>query len=297
MKYENILETIGRTPLVRINRIWQHPSVTIWAKIEGANPMGSVKERPALFIVEGAERDGTLKKGMTILESSSGNTGIGLALVGCVKGYPVTIVMPQKVSIERRKLLKALGAEIIFTSEKGGSDEAWDIAEKLNRENPGKYFYARQYSNPQNTLSHYEGTANEIWEDLDGKIDVVTVGLGTCGTIMGLSKRFKELKPDVRIIALEPQIKHTQQGLRNMDESRTPELLDWSMIDEKLVINDADAYEYTKRLAREEGIFGGISCGTALAGSIEIAKRMKHGNIVTIFPDRGEKYFSTPLWD
>ena len=297
MKYENILQTIGRTPLVRINRIWQHPSITIWAKIEGANPMGSVKERPALFIVEGAERDGTLKKGMTILESSSGNTGIGLALVGCVKGYPVTIVMPQKVSIERRKLLKALSAEIIFTSEKGGSDEAWDIAEKLNRENPGKYFYARQYSNPRNTLSHYEGTANEIWEDLDGKIDVVTVGLGTCGTIMGLSKRFKELKPNVRIIALEPQTKHTQQGLRNMDESRTPELLDWSMIDEKLVINDADAYEYTKRLAREEGIFGGISCGTALAGSIEIAKKMKQGNIVTIFPDRGEKYFSTPLWD
>jgi cysteine synthase len=297
MRYNNILQTIGKTPLVQINRIWRHPSVTIWAKLEGANPMGSVKERPALYIVEGAERDGTLKQGMTILESSSGNTGIGLALIGCVKGYPVTIVMPQKVSVERRKLLKALGAQIVFTSEKGGSDEAWDIAERLNRENPGKYFYARQYSNPNNTLSHYEGTANEIWEDLEGRIDVVTVGLGTCGTIIGLSKRLKELKPDVRIIALEPQIKHTQQGLRNMDESRTPELLDWTMIDEKIVINDADAYEYTRRLAREEGIFGGISCGTALAGSIEIAKRMEEGNIVTIFPDRGEKYFSTPLWD
>jgi cysteine synthase B len=297
MKFDNILQTIGNTPLLRINRIWQHPKVTIWAKIEGTNPMGSVKERPALYIVEGAERDGTLKRGMTILESSSGNTGIGLALIGCVKGYPVTIVMPQKVSIERRKLLKALGAEIIFTSEKGGSDEAWDIAERLNRENPGKYFYARQYSNLNNTLSHYEGTANEIWEDLEGQIDVVTVGLGTCGTIMGLSKRLKELKPDVRIIALEPQIKHTQQGLRNMDESRTPDLLDWSMVDEKIVINDTDAYKYTKRLAREEGIFGGISCGTALAGSIEVARRMEQGNIVTIFPDRGEKYFSTPLWD
>ncbi len=297
MKYDNILQTIGHTPLVRINRIWQNPSVTIWGKIEGANPMGSVKERPAVFIVEGAERDGSLKPGMTILESSSGNTGIGLALIGCVKGYPVTVVMPQKVSIERRKLLKALGAEIIFTSEKGGSDEAWDIAEQLNRDNPGKYFYARQYSNPNNTLSHYEGTANEIWEELEGNIDVVTVGLGTCGTIMGLSKRLKELKPDIRIIALEPQMKHTQQGLRNMDESRTPELLDWSVIDEKIVIQDADAFEYTKRLAREEGIFGGISCGTALAGSVEVAKRMQKGNIVTIFPDRGEKYFSTPLWD
>jgi cysteine synthase len=297
MKYENILQTIGNTPLVRINRIWQHPSVKIWGKIEGANPMGSVKERPALYIIEGAERDGSLKPGMTILESSSGNTGIGLALIGCVKGYPVTVVMPQKVSIERRKLLKALGVEIIFTSEKGGSDEAWDIAKQLNRDHPGKYFYARQYSNINNTLSHYEGTANEIWEDLNGQIDVVTVGLGTCGTIMGLAKRFKELKPDVRIVALEPQVKHTQQGLRNMDESRTPELLDWSMIHEKIVIQDADAVEYARRLAREEGIFGGISCGTALAGSIEIAKRMEQGNIVTIFPDRGEKYFSTSLWD
>lgn len=259
--------------------------------------MGSVKERPALYIVEGAERDGSLKAGMTILESSSGNTGIGLALIGCVKGYTVTVVMPQKVSVERRKLLKALGAEIVFTSEKGGSDEAWDIAEKLNRENPGKYFYARQYSNINNTLSHYEGTANEIWEDLAGQIDVVTVGLGTCGTIMGLAKRLKELKSDVRIVALEPQVKHTQQGLRNMDESRTPELLDWSMIDEKIVVQDNDAYDYARRLVREEGIFGGISCGTALAGSIEVAKRMDKGNVVTIFPDRGEKYFSTPLWD
>ncbi len=259
--------------------------------------MCSVKERPALYIVEAAEGDGSLKPGMTILESSSGNTGIGLALIGAVKGYPVTIVMPQKVSIERRKSLKALGAEIVFTSEKGGSDEAWDIAEKLNRENPVKYFYARQYSNLNNTLSHYEGTANEIWQDLEGRLDVVTVGLGTCGTIMGLAKRFKELKPDVRIVALEPQIKHTQQGLRNMDESRTPELLDWKMVDEKIVINDSDAYDYARRLAREEGIFGGISCGTALFGAVEIAKRMDHGTIVTIFPDRGEKYFSTSLFD
>lgn len=259
--------------------------------------MCSVKERPALYIVEAAERDGSLKRGMTILESSSGNTGIGLALIGTVKGYPVTIVMPQKVSAERRKALKALGAEIVFTSETGGSDEAWDIAEKLNNENPGKYFYARQYSNLNNTLSHYEGTANEIWQDLEGQVDVVTVGLGTCGTIIGLAKRLKELKPEVRIVALEPQKKHTQQGLRNMDESRTPELMDWKMIDEKIVVNDSDAYEYARRLAREEGIFGGISCGTAIFGSIQVANRMDHGAIVTIFPDRGEKYFSTSLFD
>src|SRR5262245_42301950 len=178
--------------------------------------MCSVKERPALYIVEGAERDGLLKKGMTILESSSGNTGIGLALIGAVKGYPVTICMPQKVSIERRKILKALGAEIVFTSEKGGSDEAWDIAEKLKTEHHEKYFYAAQYSNPNNTRSHHDGTAVEIWNDMQGNIDVVTVGLGTCGTIMGLSRRLKEYNPKIRIIAIEPQRSHAQQGLRNM---------------------------------------------------------------------------------
>lgn len=297
MLYNNVLNTIGNTPLVRIQRIWRHPSIQIWAKLEGQNPMGSVKERPALYIVEAGERDGGLRPGMTILESSSGNTGIGLALIGAVKGYPVTIVMPQKVSVERRKILGALGAEIVFTSETGGSDEAWDIAEKMHRENTEKYFYARQYSNPANTLSHYEGTAREIWEDMKGQIDVVAVGLGTCGTIMGLAKRFKENRKSIRVVAIEPQKKHTQQGLRNMEESRTPELLDWNWIDEKIVISDELAYSYADRLAKEEGIFVGISSGTALAGCIEVAQKMDRGNIITIFPDRAEKYFSTPLFD
>jgi cysteine synthase len=297
MRYNDILGTIGRTPLVKINRIWNHPAVEIWAKLEGWNPMGSVKERPALTIVEGAEKSGVLKRGMTILESSSGNTGIGLAMVGAVKGYAVTIVMPQKASVERRKILKALGAEIVFTSENGGSDEAWQIAENLHRESPEKYFYARQYSNTDNTRSHLEGTAMEIWEDMQGDIDVVTVGLGTCGTIMGLSERLKELKPQIRIVAIEPQRSHKQQGLRNMDDSRKPDLLDWRRIDEKIVISDDEAFEYARRLSREEGIFAGISCGTALAGSIEVARKMVRGKIVTIFPDRAEKYFSTSLFD
>lgn len=297
MQYEDILKTIGKTPLVRINRIWQHPNIEIWAKLEGCNPMGSVKERPALWIVEGAEQDGSLKKGMTLLESSSGNTGIGLALVGAVKGYPVTIVMPQKVSQERRKILRALGAEIVFTSEKGGSDEAWEIAEKMNVENPGKYLYTRQYSNVYNTLSHYHGTAIEIWEDMQGDIDVAAITLGTCGTIMGVARRLKELKPEVRIVAIEPQIKHTQQGLRNMDESRIPELLDWNLIDEKVVVQDSEAYEYAGRLAREEGIFGGISSGSAMAGAIQVAQSMSSGKIVTLFPDRAEKYLSTTLFE
>jgi len=296
MRYENILQTIGRTPLVRINKIWNRKEVEIWAKLEGANPMGSVKERPALAIIEAAEKDGSLKKGMTILESSSGNTGIGLAMVGAVKGYAVTVVMPQKVSIERRQMLRALGAEIVFTSEKGGSDEAWDIAEKLHQEKPDQYFYTQQYSNPNNTLCHYHRTAIEIWEDMQGDVDVVAIGIGTCGTIMGVGMKLKELNPAIQVVAIEPQRGHTQQGLRNMEDSRVPELMDWSKIDEKLVISDPDAYDYARRLASEEGIFAGISSGTALAGCIELAKRMSHGKIITIFPDRGEKYFSTTLF-
>ena len=259
--------------------------------------MGSVKERPALAMIEAAEADGFLKKGMTILESSSGNTGIGLAMVGAVKGYSVTIVMPQKVSSERRQVLRALGAEIIFTTPKGGSDEAWDIAERLHRENPGRYFYTQQYSNPNNTLSHYQGTALEIWEDMKGEIDAVAIGLGTCGTIMGIGLRLKELNRQIKIVAIEPQRGHAQQGLRNMEDSRVPELLDWKIIDQKIVISDSLAFDYTRRLAQEEGIFAGISSGTALAGSIEIAKKMESGRIVTIFPDRGEKYFTTTLWE
>ena len=297
MKFNNILETIGGTPLVRINRIWNHPAITIWAKLEGCNPMGSVKERPALYMIEAAEKEGLLKTGMTILESSSGNTGIGLALVGAVKGYPVTIVMPQKVSTERRKILKALGAEIVYTSETGGSDEAWDIADRMNRENPGKYFYTLQYSNLENTRSHYDATANEIWSDLEGRVDAVVIGIGTCGTIVGVGRRIKELNPKVRVVAIEPQRSHTQQGLRNMEDCRVPELMDWSVIDEKIIINDDHAFAYARRLAKEEGIFAGISSGTAIVGAIEVAKKMERGNVVTILPDRAEKYYSTPLFD
>ena len=296
MRYENILQTVGHTPLVRINKIPVRREVEIWAKLEGCNPMGSVKERPALAIIEAAEADGSLKQGMVILESSSGNTGIGLAMVGAVKGYAVTIVMPQKVSMERRKILKALGAEIIFTSEKGGSDEAWDIAERLHQEHPDQYFYTQQYSNQNNTLSHYNETASEIWQDMKGDVDVIAIGLGTCGTIMGVGSRLRELNPSIRVVAIEPQRSHTQQGLRNMDDSRVPELLDWKLIDEKIVVPDVAAYEYAQRLSREEGIFAGISSGTALAGCMEIAKKMSHGKIVTIFPDRAEKYLSTPLF-
>jgi cysteine synthase len=293
---DSILETVGGTPLVRLRRMNPEPEAVVYAKIEGANPMGSVKERIALRIIEEAEKRGDLKPGMTILESSSGNTGIGLAMVGAVKGYPVVITMAQKVSVERRQILRALGAEIVFTGPAGGSDEAWDLADRLYAGNPGKYFRVGQYVNPDNVRAHYEGTAEEVWGQTGGRVDWLVLTLGTCGTFVGMARRLKERNPAVRVVAVEPQPKHTQQGLRNMTESRVPEIMDWSLVDERLEVRDEDAYRTARDLARLEGIFAGISSGTAVWAALQVARRARRGHIVTILPDRGEKYLSTPLY-
>ncbi|MFQ5877624.1 MAG: PLP-dependent cysteine synthase family protein [Acidobacteriota bacterium] len=293
---ESILDTIGDTPLVRIRRMNPEPGVTLYAKLEGFNPMGSVKERIALRIVEEAERRGELKPGMVLLESSSGNTGIGVAMVGAVKGYPVVITMAQKVSVERRQILRALGAEIVFTSPQGGSDEAWEIADRLHAESPGRYFRIAQYENPDNVRAHYEGTAEEIWRQTGGRVDWLVLTLGTTGTLVGLSRRLKERNPNLRVVAVEPQQKHAQQGLRNMTESRVPRIMDWSLVDERMIVNDEDAYRTARELVRKEGIFGGISSGTALFAAIDVARRVRRGHIVTLVPDRGEKYLSTTLF-
>jgi cysteine synthase len=293
---DSILDTVGGTPLVRLRRINPVPEAEVFAKIEGANPMGSVKERIALRILEEAERRGELKPGMTILESSSGNTGIGLAMVGAVKGYPVTIAMAQKVSVERRQILRALGAEIVFTSPAGGSDEAWDLADRLYAENPGKYFRVGQYVNPDNARAHYEGTAEEVWRQTGGRVDWLVLTLGTCGTFVGMARRLKERNPAVKVVAVEPQPKHTQQGLRNMNESRVPEIMDWSLVDERMEVADEDAYRTARDLARREGIFAGISSGTAVCAALRVAGRVRRGSIVTLLPDRGEKYLSTVLY-
>jgi cysteine synthase len=293
---DSILETIGGTPLVRIRRMNPEPGAPIYAKLEGFNPMGSVKERIALRIVEEAERRGDLKPGMTLLESSSGNTGIGLAIVGAVKGYPVVVTMAQKVSVERRQILRALGAEIVFTTPTGGSDEAWDLADRLHAESPGTYFRIGQYVNPDNARAHYEGTAEEVWEQTGGRIDWLILTLGTCGTLVGMARRLKERNPRLRVVSVEPQVKHTQQGLRNMTESRLPEIMDWTLVDERLTVTDEDAYRTTRELALMEGIFAGISSGTAMFAALQIARRIKTGHIVTLLPDRGEKYLSTPLY-
>ncbi len=294
---ELILDTIGNTPLVRINRLNPNPNVTIYAKVEGCNPLGSVKERIALSMIEGAERDGLLTKDKVIVESSSGNTGIGLAMVGAMKGYKILVTMSERASVERVQMLKVLGAEVVLTSAAGGSDEAWDKADEIARNDPARYLRLNQYTNRYNPLVHYETTGEEIWRQTDGTVDVLVVGLGTTGTVMGAGRRLREYNPRLRIVAVEPQRNHQQQGLRNMETSRIPPILDWRLIDERLVVLDEDAFRMAQRLCQEEGLFMGISAGTAMYAAAEVAKSMSEGTIVTLFPDRGEKYLTTNLFN
>ena len=294
---ESILETIGNTPLVKINRFCPNPKVTIWVKLEWCNPLGSVKERVALAMVEQAERDGRLTKDKIILESSSGNTGIGLAMVGVQRGYKVLITMSEGVSIERRRIIEALGAEVLLTPAELGSDGAWDKADELYRTNPQKYCRLSQYREQSNIDAHYHGTAGEIWEQTKGKVDVLVITLGTTGTAVGCGRKLKELNPKIRIISVEPQLgKHKQQGIRNIESMRTPEIWDSSAVDERLVCRDEEAFLWARRLAKEEGLLGGISTGSAFWGAYVTAQKMAGGNLVVVFPDNGLKYLSTELY-
>lgn len=236
---DNILQTIGNTPLVKINKLNKTKNVNIYAKLEYFNPGSSVKDRIALSMIEGAEKEGLLTKDKILLESSSGNTGIGLAMVGASKGYNVTIVIPDNVSKERYKILKAFGAKLIFTPGKLGSDGAWDKADELAEKNPDKYIRLNQYTNKYNELAHYETTGKEIWKQTKGKVTHVIVGLGTTGTAMGISRRLKEKNPDVKIIGVMPSTpKHKQTALRNFTKAREPPVLDWSRIDKKFFTTD-----------------------------------------------------------
>ncbi len=289
-----ICATVGETPLVRIHRMFHKPGVDLLAKLEGFNPMGSVKDRIAVWMVEKAEQSGELKPGMTIVESSSGNTGIGLAMVGAAKGYKVLITMAKKASVERRQMLTALGAELVLVD--GGSDDAWDRADAIAAGDPKKYYRANQYKTPYNALAHYEATGPELWRQTDGRIDWVVITLGTTGTLMGVGKFLKEKNPKIRIATVEPTKENTQQGLRNVKYQRRPEIFDESMIDWRLEITDDQAYPLARRLSTEEGIFGGISSGSAMAGAIAVAQKLDRGTIVVILPDRGDKYLSTSLW-
>lgn len=294
---KNVLDYIGNTPLVEIKKLNPYfPDIRIFAKIEGQNPGGSIKDRPALYMINEAEKSGKLTKDKIIIEATSGNTGIALAMIAAIKGYKIKLFMPECVSLERRKILESYGAELVLTPAAENTDGAIIRAKKLLNDYPDVYFMPDQFSNPANPLSHYQTTGPEILKQTNGKIDYLAVGLGSSGSLMGTSKFLKENIPNIQIVAIEPVKKHKIQGLKNMEESIVPSIFDPSIIDIHLYVNDEESFEYARLLSIKEGIFVGMSSGAALSGVIKLAEKIKKGNIVTIFPDRGDRYLSTNLF-
>ena len=294
---DNILELIGNTPMVRINKMNTNPNVEMFAKLEGFNPTGSIKDRIALKMIEQAEIEGKLKPGKIIIEATSGNTGIGLAMIGRAKGYPVVIVMSAAVSVERRKMIKAFGAEVVLTAPELGTDGAITKVREMLRDEPDKYFNCDQFSNEYNKLAHYKGTAEEIWKQTQGRITHFVSSLGTSGTLMGVGKALKEKNPNIKIIEAHPELGHYIQGLKNMEEAIVPEIYDPDMIDEHIYIGSEEAFETARKIVSEESIFVGMSSGAAMLAALKILPDLNEGCIVVIFPDRGEKYLSTKLFD
>ena len=292
----NVLELIGNTPIVKINKLNPNPNVTIYAKLEGNNPGGSIKDRISLKMIEQAEKEGNLTSGKIILEPTSGNTGIGLAMVSAVKGYKLEIVMNDAVSIERQKMLKAFGVKIILTPADLGTDGAIIKARELVKKYPYKYFMPDQFSNHYNKIAHYETTAKEIFKQTKGKIDYFVSSIGTSGTIMGVGKYLKEYNPRIRIVCAHPVKGHYIQGLKNMEEAIVPSIYDPSIIDDEVMIETKEAFKITRLLAKKEGIFAGMSSGAAMMAAIETAKKIKDGVIIVIFPDPGDRYLSTNLF-
>ena len=297
MIYENILQTIGNTPLVRINKLNPNKDVTIYAKIEGNNPTGSIKDRIALKMIEQAEAEGSLVKGKIIIEPTSGNTGIGLAMIGVVRGYDVEIVMSKAVSTERIKMIESFGAKVTLTDAKLGTDGAIIKARELVKSNPKKYFMPDQFSNKYNKITHYKTTGEEIWKQTNGKIDYFVSAIGTSGTIMGVGKALRENNPKIKIICAHPVKGHYIQGLKNMEEAIVPSIYDPSEIDETIMVETEAAFEMTRQIVKKEGVFVGMSSGAAMYAAIEVAKKIRSGVIVIIFPDRGEKYLTTNLFN
>jgi len=295
----DLVSLIGNTPLLRLGRIArEHPGVEIYAKAEWANPGGSVKDRPALNIIREAERSGRLCHSKTLIDSTSGNTGIAYAMIAAARGYHVKLFVPENVSMERKRILQAYGADVVYTNPMEGSDGALREVRALARENFGQYFYANQYDNPANWQAHYQTTAPEIWQQTAGRVTHFVCGLGTGGTFTGTSRRLKELNPQIRCISAQPDAAfHGLEGLKHMPSSIQPGIYDPSLADENLEISTEDAYAATRRLAREEGLLTGISSGAAVAAALRVAGRIERGVIVTIFSDRGDKYLSERFWD
>jgi len=293
----SIASAIGNTPLVELNALNGGKSrVRIFGKLEGSNPGGSVKDRPAYWMIKKAEESAELTKGKTILEPTSGNTGIALAMIAAAKGYKIKLCMPACVSTERQHILQALGAEVELTRAKEGTDGAIKKAHELLDAEPDKYYMPNQFANENNVLAHYETTGPEIFAQTQGEIDVFVAGMGTTGTLMGTNRFLKEKKPQIRTVGIEPTEGHAIQGLKNMNEAIVPEIYDRQMLDEKITIEDGEAFETTRQLATEEGIFTGMSSGAAVAGALHVAQKMSSGTIVVILPDRGDRYLSTTLF-
>ena len=304
--HANIIETIGNTPLVRLERVAGGLPATLVAKIESFNPAGSVKDRIALNMVEAAEASGQLKPGMTIIEPTSGNTGIGLAMVAAVKGYHLILTMPETMSQERRKLLKAFGAELILTPGREGMPGAIKRAENLLSAKPDSYFMPQQFKNPANPEAHAKTTAEELWQATAGQIDIVVAGAGTGGTITGISRRLKQLKPEFKAVLVEPSEspvisggKPGPQPIQGLGAGFVPDILDKSLIDEIITVSGPEAGRAAHQLARREGILAGISSGAALKAAIDVTRRAENAGklVVVILPDSGERYVSTWLFD
>jgi len=295
----SILDLVGGTPLVEINRLRAglSPRVRILAKLEGFNPGGSVKDRPAVWMVRDGLRTGKLRAGKTIIDSTSGNTGIALALAGAVLGYPVELVMPENVSTERKKIIRAYGAKIIFSSPLEGSDGAIRLCRKILEADPGRYFKPDQYFNPVNPQAHYESTGPEIWADTDGAVSHFVAGLGTGGTVMGTGRYLKERNSQIQIIGAEPDDAwHGLEGLKHMASSIVPGIYHEEQLDRKISVATDAAYETVYRLGSEEGLVVGQSSGAALTAALQVGRELDAGVVVAIFPDFGDRYLSTSLW-
>jgi cysteine synthase B len=293
-----IEDFIGGTPLARLQRLPGEDQArrgnVLLAKLEGNNPAGSVKDRPAISMVRRAEERGTIRKGDTLIEPTSGNTGIALAMAAAMRGFRMILIMPEHLSVERRQTMRAFGAEIILTPQSGGMEAARDLAEQMVRE--GKGIMLDQFANPDNPLSHYEGTGPEIWRDTDGKITHFVSSMGTTGTIMGCSRFFKERNPKIQIVGCQPEEGSQIPGIRKWPEAYLPKIYDKARVDRLEYVSQADAEEMARRLAREEGIFAGISSGGAVAVALRVAAGLRNAVIVTIICDRGDRYLSTGVF-
>ena len=292
--YSTIEDFVGNTPLVRLKRIPGDTSNVILAKLEGNNPAGSVKDRPALSMIKHAEARGDIRPGDTLIEATSGNTGIALAMAAAMRGYKMILVMPENQSVERRQTMRAFGAELVLTSKEGSMELARDTAEKLRNE--GRGIILDQFGNPDNPLAHYEGTAPEIWRDTQGKITHFVSSMGTTGTLMGCARYFKEQNPDIRIVGVQPEEGAQIPGIRKWPQAYLPKIYSPDNVDALEYVGQADAEEMTRRLAREEGIFCGISSGGAMSVALRLSQRLENAVIVSVVCDRGDRYLSTGVF-